>query len=148
MWIWNITLYFVNIFHQFYSCSSYRVCTGFVSFIPKYLIWGHPDVGFPGGSVVKNPPASAGDTSLIPTLGRSLGERNGNPLQYSCLGNLTDRGAWQAAVHRVLKSWMWLSDQRTAVWMVIMYLHFKFHLSIADICKCGWLYISLAVIAF
>ena len=51
---------------------------------------------FPGGSVVKNRPANAGDVGLIPGLGRSLGEGNGNPLQCSCLGNLTDEGDWQA----------------------------------------------------
>ena len=54
-------------------------------------------VGFPGGLVVKNPPASAGDardTGLIPGWGRSPGGGNGNPLQYSCLENATDRGAW------------------------------------------------------
>ena len=60
-------------------------------------------LGFPGGSVVKIPPASAGDVSLIPGWGRSSGEGNGNPLQYSCLGNPIDRGAWHAAVHRVAK---------------------------------------------
>ena len=57
--------------------------------------WDWNRIGFPGGSVVKNPPANAGDTDLIPGSGRSLGE--GNPLQY-CLGNPTDRGAWQATV--------------------------------------------------
>ena len=60
-------------------------------------------LGFPGGSVVKIPPASAGDVSLIPGWGRPSGEGNGNPLQYSCLGNPVDRGAWYAAVHRVAK---------------------------------------------
>ena len=58
-------------------------------------------LGFPGGSVVKNPPASAGDAGLIPGSGRSPGEGNGNPLQYSCLGNPIDRGAWQTTVHGV-----------------------------------------------
>ena len=48
---------------------------------------------FPGGSVVKNTPAHAGDVGLIPGSGRSPGEGNGNPLQYSCLGNPMDRGA-------------------------------------------------------
>ena len=48
--------------------------------------------GFPGGSVVKNPPVSAGDVNLIPESGRFPGERNGNLLQCSCLGNPTDRG--------------------------------------------------------
>ena len=50
-------------------------------------------------SVVKNPPANSGDTGLITGLERSPGEGNDNPLQYSCLGNLTDKGAWQATVH-------------------------------------------------
>ena len=61
-------------------------------------------LGFPGGSAVKNPPANAGDPDLIPELGRSPGEGNGNPLQYSCLGNPIDRGAWWAAVHGVAES--------------------------------------------
>ena len=58
--------------------------------------------------VVKNLPANAGDirdVGSIPGSGRSLGTGNGNPLQYSCLKNRMDRGAWQAAVHRVAKSW-------------------------------------------
>ena len=54
-----------------------------------------------GGSVVKSMPANAGDVGAIPGLGRSPGEGNGNPLQYSCLGNPTDRGAWWATVHGV-----------------------------------------------
>ena len=53
--------------------------------------------------MVKNPPAKAVDTSFIPGSGRSPGEGNSNPLQYSCLGNFMDRGAWQAAVHGVEK---------------------------------------------
>ena len=60
--------------------------------------------GFPSGSVVKNPPANAGDVSLILGLGRSPGEENGNPLQYPCLGNPMDRGAWWATVHGVAES--------------------------------------------
>ena len=55
-------------------------------------------------SVVQNPLAKAGDMGLILGLGRSPGEGNGNPLQYSCLGNPRDRGAWQATVHEVVKS--------------------------------------------
>jgi len=57
--------------------------------------------GFPGGSAAKNLPANAGDASLIPRSGRSLGGGNSNPLQYSCLENLVDRGAWQATAHGV-----------------------------------------------
>ena len=59
--------------------------------------------GFPGGSVVKNPPANAEDMSSIPGSGRSLREENGNPLPYSCLGNPIDREAWQVIVHGVTK---------------------------------------------
>ena len=58
---------------------------------------------FPGGSRVKNLPANAGDAGLIPGSGRSAGEGNGNPFQYSCLVNPMDRGAWQAIVHGVAK---------------------------------------------
>ena len=63
--------------------------------------------GFLGGSVVKNPPANAGDIrddGSIPGLGRSPRRRHGNPLQYSCLEKLMDRGAWQATIHGVTKS--------------------------------------------
>ena len=61
--------------------------------------------GFPGGSVVKNPPANAGDTGPIPGSGRSPGGVHGNPLQYSCLENPMERRVWQAIIHRVTKSW-------------------------------------------
>ena len=60
--------------------------------------------GFPGGSAVKEPPASARDMGSIPGSGRSSGGGNGNPLQDSSLGNHTDREAWRATVHRVTKS--------------------------------------------
>ena len=58
---------------------------------------------FPGGSVVKNLPANAGDVGLIIGAGRSPGEGNGNPLQYSCLGNPMDREAWWATDNGVTK---------------------------------------------
>ena len=80
----------------------------------SWLAAGHLDswkrsspMGFLVALVVKNMPANAGDIrneGLIPGLGRSSGERNGNPLQYSCLENPMNRGAWQAVVHRVVKS--------------------------------------------
>ena len=59
---------------------------------------------------VESLPGVLGDLGSIPGLGRSLGEGNGNPLQYSCLENPTDRGMWQATVHGVAKSQTWLSD--------------------------------------
>ena len=60
---------------------------------------------FPGGSVVKNPPANAGDVGSILGLGRTLKDGNGNQIHYSCLGNPMDRGAWRATDHGVAKSW-------------------------------------------
>ena len=62
--------------------------------------------GFPDGPVVKNPPARAGATSLIHGLGRPPGKGDGSPLQYSCLQNSMDKGAWWATVHGVTKSRM------------------------------------------
>ena len=62
---------------------------------------GYSCLCFPGGSGVKNPPSGAGDAGSISGLRRYPGDGNDNPLQCSCLGNLTDRGAWQATVHGV-----------------------------------------------
>ena len=61
-------------------------------------------LGFPGGSVVKNLSANTGDASWIPGSGRSPGGGNGNPLQYSSLGNSIDREAWQATIHGITES--------------------------------------------
>ena len=69
--------------------------TRLVVFLTKRNSW-----DFPGGPVVENPPATAGNTGdvgSIPGSGRSPGEGNGNPLQYSCLGNVMDREAWQGS---------------------------------------------------
>ena len=74
--------------------------------------------GFPGGSVVKNLPVDAGDSGdagSIPGLGRSSGAVNGNPAQYSCLENSTDRGTWRAIVLGVAKSWTGLSTLKKLV---------------------------------
>ena len=60
--------------------------------------------GFPGGSDGKDSTCNAEDLGSIPELGRSTGGRHGNALQYSCLDNSMDRGAWQATVHGVTKS--------------------------------------------
>ena len=67
--------------------------------IRKWLILWNSGRGFPGGSYGKESACSVGDYSSIPGLGRSPGEGNGNPLQYSCLENPMDRGTWQATVH-------------------------------------------------
>ena len=84
-------------FHKFFSCK--------VS--PLVFFYSHPYVGFPGGIVVKNPPAKAGDArnmGLILGLGRFPGIGNGNSLQYFCLENSMNRGAWQAIVRGVRKN--------------------------------------------
>ena len=67
-------------------------------------------MGFPGGSEVKASACNAGDLGSIPGLGRSPGGRHGNPLQYSCLENPLDGGAWWATVHGVAKNRTRLSD--------------------------------------
>ena len=70
-------------------------------------------MGFPGGSVIKNLPANAGDASDMGSVSasrKSTGRGNGNPLQYSCLENFMERGAWQVTAHGVAKSQTWLSD--------------------------------------
>jgi len=67
----------------------------------------HLLLGFPGGAAVMNLPVNTEDTrdeGSNPGLGRSLGEGNGNPLQYYCLGNPMDRGDWRARVHGVVKN--------------------------------------------
>ena len=67
---------------------------------------------FPGGSVVKNPPANAGDTGSIPGWERSPGGQHGNPLQYSCLGNPMDREDWRATVHGIPRGQTQLNQLR------------------------------------
>ena len=66
-------------------------------------------MGFPDGSSNKAPNCNAGDLGSIPGSGRPLGEGNHNPLQYSCLENPMDRGAWQVTVHGVTQSWTQLN---------------------------------------
>ena len=85
--------------HMFHRLSSFNC--------HLFLIW---NPIFPGGLDSKAFACNEGDPGSIPGSGRSPGEGNGNPLQYSCLENPMDRGAWQAAVHGVTKSWTWLSS--------------------------------------
>ena len=83
--------------------SALATCQGEDLFVPS-------PCSFPGGSDGKVSAYSAGDPGSIPALGRSPAEGNGNPLQYSCLENPMDGGAWQAIVHGVTKSRTRLSD--------------------------------------
>ena len=108
-----------------YSCPAFTDVTGKPGYHSRdRRADTHPGRGprtghhfFPRASqvalVVKNLPANAGDArgvGFIPESGRSPGVGNGNPLQYSCLENSMDRGAWQARVHGVTKSWTQLND--------------------------------------
>ena len=104
---------FVNVFQSGYNCSlcqNHKAHYG----AAEREHWGENltlyTQGFSGGSVVKNPPGNAEGTGSTPELGRSPGEGNGNPLQYSCLGNPMDREAWQAIVCGVAESQTQLSD--------------------------------------
>ena len=94
-----------------YTYMCVCVCIYIYSFscsFPLWFITGY--LGFPGGSDVKESAHKAGDPGLIPGSGTSPGEGNGNPLQYSCLENSMDRGAWWAIVHGITKSQARLSD--------------------------------------
>ena len=86
--------------------------------ILRSTIW---STDFPGGSDGKASAYDAGDPGSIPLLGRSPGEGSGNPLQYSCLENPMDRGAWWVTVHGVAKSWTQLSNFTfTFIWPTII----------------------------
>ena len=112
--------WFLKVGLVFMVIWSFGYCFGLViDCINKFIYAFHP-----GGSDGKESACSAGSSGLIPGLGRSPGEGNVYPLQYSCLENSMDRGAWQATVHGVAKSWTWLS-----------YWHFHFFfLSCTPLC--------------
>ena len=84
---------------------------------------------FSGGSDGKEPACIAGDLGLIPGSGRSSGEVNGYPLQYSCLGNSKDRRAWWATVHEIAKSQTWPLQQRK------LWRKFEFYTEILELKK-------------
>ena len=92
-----------------------ELCRGFT-----LILWLNTDyclcmrkLGFPSGPDSKESACYAGDLGSAPALGRSPGEGNGNPLQYSCLENSLDRGTWQVTVHGVTQRWIQLSDWQT-----------------------------------
>ena len=92
--------------HPWLCKNELMTWLGRCKYRPRLLILViHGGLGFPGGSVVKNLPANAGDSGLIPGSERSPGVGNGNLVLYSCLENPMDRGAWWATVHGVVKSW-------------------------------------------
>ena len=92
------------------QCSSYTKQ-------PIYrLMWMDPI--FRGGSSGKESACNVGDTGFIPGSGRSPGEGNSYPLQYSCLENPMDRGAWWVTAHGVAKSWKWLTYSKTTTMLI------------------------------
>ena len=96
------------------------------SYLPLCFLC-HVSLGFPGALGVKNPSANVGDlrdVGSIPGLGITLGEGNGNPLQYSCLEDPTERGAWWATVHGV-------SQSQTSEWLSIFTMSLCLGLSIS-----------------
>ena len=103
--VWFIHLFcfvcFISFFILYIWVKSYSFCL-----FPSDLFC----VGFPGSSDGKESACKTGDLGLIPGSGRSPGEGNGNPLQYSCLENSMDREPWRATLHGVAKSWTWLSS--------------------------------------
>ena len=91
--------------HIYFQKKVFFICQFFIGFSHnKVLLYIHLSQGFPGGSEVKASACNAEDLGLILGLGRSPGEGNGNPLQYSCLENPMEGRAWQATVHGVAKS--------------------------------------------
>ena len=100
---WPSVIHILDNFRQ--STCSWG-CDFFISFL-KYSLWFSEH---PGGSEIRASACNAGDLGLISGSGRSPGEGNGNPLQYSCLENPMDGGAWWATVHGVAKSRTRLSD--------------------------------------
>ena len=107
---WTHTRFTLSIIYssqQLYTLSGILLISKWS--LKKLSILSRLPRGFPGGAVVKESTSQAGDVGLIPEWGRSPGEGNGNPLQYSCLENAMDRGAWWAVVHGVTKSRTWLS---------------------------------------
>ena len=100
-----------------FGCAQYTVC-------------------FPGDTVVKDLPANAGDARDAGSIlgsGRCSGEGNGNLLQYSCLENFIDRGAWQATVRGMAKSWTWLSNWTYTHTHTICYVVYLLNVSISMI---------------
>ena len=101
------------------SKYTYSFCWNFQHPFPYGFTWNRV---FPCSTVVRNLPANAGDTALIPGIGRSTREENGNPLQYSCLENPMDRGAGQAIIQEVAKSQKWLGNW-TTICSILFYHH-------------------------
>ena len=104
-----------------------------------YYHWYHYYWSFSGGLDSKESARNAGDLGSVPGLGRSSGGGNGNPLQYSCLENFMDRGAWRATVHGITKSWTWLSNTHTHTHTLLLIVKVALELGyiLQQWCGCG-----------
>ena len=100
--------YFFSYFMLF--LPSFNLAISLLSWFSLIKLQMIINYGFPGGSDCKESTCSTGDPGSIPGLGKSPGEWNGNPLQYSCLENSMDRGALRVVVHGVTKSLTWLNN--------------------------------------
>ena len=117
-WPFHVLFHFLSKWHHWLPAScpiSCRVCMFTTSITqPVFLSQICPRfpslMGFPGGSDGKESAYNAGDPGLIPGLGRSPGEANGYLLQYSCLENFRDRGAWQTTVHGIRVGHNWATN--------------------------------------
>ena len=116
----NLYFLLINIYEHIYIILHFFISmANLLSLNEESLYPNNRDcnvLSFPCSSGVKNPPANAGDVGSIPGSGRFPGEGNGNPLQYSCLENSMDRGAWWTTVHAVAKSQTWLSTHTVTQW--------------------------------
>ena len=122
-----LCLAFLFIYKYILISSVFFLCIPLIFFLFVFGVFGCSKCGFQVMLVVKNPSSNAEDLrdmSSIPVLGRFPEEGNNNPLQYSCLENPTDGGAWKATVHRVTKSWPWLKQfsTHTHEWAVSTYM--------------------------
>ena len=141
--LFNLFYYFYwiefSIFFLYSYClKSYKMY--FYCFSGYPSIWNHVlrfIGGFPSGTLVKNPPANAGDAGLIPGFQKIPRGGNSNPLQYSCLGNNPmDRGAWQATVHGVTRLWhSWATEHTQVHTHIVIYIFLSL--------KCIWFIFSL-----
>ena len=106
-----------NIFEVFSCCLLKIYRYPFLQSPPVLEVILSFPLGFPGSSDSSSESGfNVGDTGSIPGSGRSPGESNGNPLQYSCLGIPIHRGAWWATVRGVANSWTWLSNFHSLIW--------------------------------
>ena len=140
-WLWTKWQknYSCHLVHYFVTFFSKLFC-----FLPLEFVVAHFELGFPGGTVVKNLLAISGSArtaGLIPGLGRSPGIGSGNlPLQYSCLENVINRGAWQAAFHGVANSQTQLSNcvlTHALNHFKLLCICCKFFLGVPCCCCCG-----------